>query len=97
MLLDLPFKANWGTIRARKQDLINKGVLRANRTRYAHTYKINDKVLYTVPGIVPKMEAPRAGPYRVTQVFTNGTIRIRRGAITETVNIRNVVPYFDRR
>ena len=40
------------------------------------------------------MEAPRAGPYRVTQVFTNGTVRIRRGAITETVNIRNVIPYF---
>ena len=71
-------------------------MLRANRTRYAHTYKINDKVLYTVPGIVPKMSSPRAGPYRVTQVFTNGTVRIRRGAITETVNIRNITPYFER-
>ena len=96
MLLDLPFKADWGAIRARKQTLIDKGVLRANRTRFAHTYKVSDKVLpvYEVPGIVPKMEAPRAGPYRVTQVFTNGTVRIRRGAITETVNIRNVIPYF---
>ena len=43
MLLDLPFKASWGAIRACKQDLINKGVLIANRTRYAHTYKVNDK------------------------------------------------------
>ena len=97
MLLDIPFKANWGVIRARKQNLINKGVLRANRTRYAHTYKINDKVLYTIPGVTPKMSSPRAGPYRVTQVYTNGiTVRIRRGAITETVNIRNITPYFDR-
>ena len=38
MLLDLAFKANWGAICAHKQDLINKGVLRANCTRYAHTY-----------------------------------------------------------
>lgn len=61
-----------------------------------HTYKINDKALYTVLDIVPKMDSPRVGPYRVTQVYNNGTVRIRRSSITETVNICNLTPYFER-
>jgi hypothetical protein len=30
----------------------------------------------------------------VTQVYSNGTIRIRRGSVEETINIQNVTPYF---
>ena len=33
------------------------------------------------------MSQPRNGPYEVIEVFTNGTIMIRKGAVTHRVNI----------
>ena len=51
-------------------------------------------LLLEKPGIIPKMSQPRNGPYEVIEVFTNGTIMIRKGAVTHRVNIRRVTPYF---
>jgi hypothetical protein len=68
---------------------------RENRSRIPHKYKKNDKVLLTKPGTNPKLDTPRMGPYAVKRVYTNGTIRIRRGVISERVNIRRVTPYFE--
>ena len=34
------------------------------------------------------------GPFRVTQVNSNGTIRYRKGAIEDVINIRNVSPCY---
>ena len=59
MLLDLPFKADWVAIRQRKQELIDKGVIRENKKCVQHQYRSGDKVLYIKPGIIPKMDAPR--------------------------------------
>ena len=95
MLLNIPFNADWNAIKLRKQGLIDKGVVRENQTRIPHDYKVGDKVLYEKPGIVPKMNQPRTGPHEVKQVFTNGTILIQRGVVTERVNIRNVSPFFE--
>ena len=67
-----------------------------NKSRIEHTYSIRDKVSLTKPGILRKMSTPRQGPYKVEQVFTNGTIIIRRGPVSERVNIRRVQPYFER-
>jgi hypothetical protein len=94
MLLNIPFKADWAAIQKRKQDLIGKGVIRANRSRVPHQYRVGDAVLYHMPGKIPKMQQPQTGPHTVTQVYSNGTIRIQRGSVEETINIRNVTPYF---
>ena len=45
------------------------------------------------PGILRKMSTPRTGPHKVEAVYTNGTIRIRKGVVSERVNIRRVHPY----
>jgi hypothetical protein len=96
MLLNIPFKADWAAIRKRKQDLIGKGVVRANRYRVPHQYHVGDAVFYHTPGKIPKIQQPRTGPHTVTQeVYSYGTIsRIRRGSVEETINIQNVTPYF---
>ena len=95
MLLDIKFKADWAAIKLRKQRLIDKGVMIENKGRIQHDYAVGDKVLYTKPGIVPKMDAPRTGPFEIKQVYSNGTIAIQRGAILDRVNIRNVTPFFE--
>ena len=35
------------------------------------------------------------GPYQVTNVYTNGTVRIQRGSINERINIRRLTPFFE--
>ena len=94
MLLSLPYRADWARIKLRKQGLIDKGVKRENKSRIKHVYSVGDNVLLTRPGIIPKMSQPRTGPFQITQVFTNGTVQLQRGAIIETVNIRRLTPFF---
>jgi len=64
-----------------------------NKTRIPHKYKVGDKVLMSIPGIQRKMAASRTGPHMVTRVFTNGTVRIKRGAVSERISIRRIIPF----
>ena len=95
MILPVQFKANWASIALRKQERIDKSNSQENQKRIPHTYKKGDKVLLELPGKVRKMSAPREGPYDVVHVSTNGTVRIKRGAVIQRVNIRRITPYFD--
>ena len=95
MLLPMNFKANWAQIALRKQEIINKSNIKENKKRLHHEYKVGDKVLLEKGGIQQKMAAPREGPYEITKVSTNGTICIKKGAITQRVNIRRITPYFE--
>ena len=38
-------------------------------------------------------ENPYDGPYKIVQVNTNGTVCLKKGAVTDTVNIRLLKPY----
>ena len=60
-----------------------------------HTYSVGDKVAKRRPGILPKLRRKRDGPYEVTAVYNNGTVRIRRGAVQERINIRRLNPYHE--
>jgi transposase InsO family protein len=95
MLLNTQFKANWANIRKQKQDIINKNNRKENSTRILHLYSVGDQVLLTRPGIRPKLSTPRTGPHSVLRVHENGTVKIRRGHIEETVNIRRLTPYVE--
>jgi transposase InsO family protein len=96
MLLPIKFKANWAEIKARRQDEIRRNNEQENKGRKSYDYKVGDRILLTDARKRSKLSPPREGPYLVEQVFTNGTILIRRGAVSERVNIRRVIPYFER-
>jgi hypothetical protein len=34
------------------------------------------------------------GPYRILEVFNNGTVKILQGIYTDIINIRCLIPYF---
>ena len=95
MLLPIQFVADWASIRERKQAVSNKNNENENRSRVPHEYKVGDKVLVTNTRKQSKMSAPRHGPYEVVRVSSNGTVRIRKGSVLDTVNIRRIVPYFE--
>jgi hypothetical protein len=96
MLLPIKFRANWAEIKARRQDEIRHNNEQENKGRKSYDYKVGDCILLTDARKRSKLSPPCEGPYLVEQVFTNGTILIQRGAVSERVNIRRVTPKFER-
>ena len=84
--------ADWEAIRQRKQKLIKNNNARENSTRVQHKYRVGDKVLMRNK-LARKLELPYKGPFEITDVFRNGTVRVQIGPVEDRVNIRNVVPY----
>ena len=95
MILPLRFTADWELIRERRQKEMLKNNAKENSKRIPHMYSVGDKVAKRRPGILPKLRRKRDGPYEVTAVYNNGTVRIRRGAVQERINIRRLNPYHE--
>jgi len=95
MLLPIQFKADWALIHERRQQEALRNNRRENDKRIQHEYRVGDQVCKIRPGILPKLASKRDGPYTVHAVYNNGTISIRKGAVRETINIRQVHPYYE--
>lgn len=99
-ILNTRFQADWNYIKDRKQRLIVQNNKRENATRREHTYKVDDRVKIRQSPNRKYGEDSYKGVYRIVQVNENGTCKLRRitengGAVTQTWNIRNIVPYHD--
>ena len=79
-MLNASFEADWQFIKQRKQKLIAQNNIRENKTRVAHTYNVGDNAVIKA-GVQRKHgENPCVGPYRVTHVCDNGTVRLEKVA-----------------
>jgi hypothetical protein len=80
-----------------KQDNINKFNQKENKnwSQIPYEYKVGDQMLLETPRILRKLSTPRTGPYPVTNVYKNGTIRIQKGKIivSEIANIRRITQF----
>ena len=95
MVVNLQFAADWQAITKKKQSQVNKDNIRENSKRVAHDYRPGDQVLVTKDGHFRKLDAPYQGPFPITEVYVNGTVRIQRSvAVTERLNIRRITPYW---
>ena len=93
MILDIPLIADLRTITDKRQVLIDERLMRANRSRIAHDYQVNEQVM-VLTYKPDKLEARANGPYPIDRVHANGTVTIRRTPlITERINIRRLRPY----
>jgi hypothetical protein len=87
MILPLKFNADWAYIVQRRQKQIVKDNQRENAKCIAHEYHVGDKVLYSKHGnILKKLDTPQRGPFEVTKLYTNGTVQLKHGVVSERVN-----------
>jgi hypothetical protein len=93
MIHNIAFREIWDQIQKRKKDIINKSNQKENKSRIPYEYKVGDQVILETPGIPRKLSTPCTGPYSVTNVYKNGTIRIKKGIVSERVNIRRITPF----
>ena len=94
MMFNIPHIADWTKIGKYRQAQVKKNTDRENAQRTDFDYAVGGKVLVKKGGILRKAETVWTGPYRITTVHTNGTIKIQRGALSERLNIRRVKPYY---
>ena len=95
MMFNLTTLVNWKELSIRKQSLVDKANLRENSKRVDYDYQVDDLVYITKDGIFRKLNCPKMGPFPITEVFANGTVRIQRGAVNERINIRRLEPHFE--
>jgi hypothetical protein len=94
MVFNIKTIINWKDISERKQAQVDKDNLRENKKRIDYDYQIGSQVYVTVTDIKRKLDAPKTGPFPITEVFTNGTVRIQKGNVNERINIRRLEPHF---
>jgi hypothetical protein len=78
MIHNISFRANSDRIQKRKQDIINKSNQKENKSLIPYEYKVGDQVILETPGTLLELSTPCIGPYPVTNVYKNGTIRIQK-------------------
>ena len=92
MLYDILYLADWTQIGKHKQNLVDQSCARINQHQIDFDRAVGQKVLLIKDGNLHKNK----GPYLITQVHHNGTVRIQRGTINERLNVRRLTPYFER-
>ena len=95
MLMQCRVTADWVAIKQKRIASSCKTLERENASRVTHEYRVGDRVLLVLKGdeIARKLDSPTAGPFRVTAVSRNGTVKILRDGYKERVNIRRIRPY----
>ena len=78
-------------IHQRKQAKIEKYVIRKKSTRIDHNYRVGDQVMIKIKTEF-KYETPFKGLYEIVQMWTNGSVTLRTGAVTTRVNISCIKP-----
>ena len=81
--------ANWKELSIKKQNLVDKANLRENQKR------VDYKVYVIKDGVYHKLDAPKLGQFSITGIYTNGTVRIKRGNSNERINIIRLKPHFE--
>jgi hypothetical protein len=94
MLFDIPFVADWKQIGDYKQHQTDCSNKRENDKRVDYDYKVGDKILIRKDGILREAESIwKKEPWTITEVHTNGTIRIQCRTKLERINIQRVTPF----
>ena len=92
-IFNIGFEANWKYIKSRKQKLIRQNNRRENAKRLPYTYKVDDLVLIKKDQNSKYGSDAYAGPFTITQVNENGTVRVLEGTTSDTYNVRMITPY----
>ncbi len=93
MILNIPLIVDFELLRQRRQDLIDKSLIKANAKRIDFDYQPGQKAYKRVHD-PRKLENRWKGPYPIVKIHVNGTVQLRLNKlVTERVNIRRIKPH----
>jgi pyruvate kinase len=85
MLFDLSFTTNYNQLKNIKQKASDLNVDHENTKRIKNDYKVNDLIFLDRGKLQKKLVPKRDGPYQVIRVYSNGTLKIRKGIYVQRV------------
>ena len=91
-------QVDWNELLERKQNIINKANIKENSKRRFFDYKEGDLIIILhKQGHKDKLDLSTfpEGPWKITQIHTNGTVPILRNNYIERINIRRIRPFFE--
>jgi len=94
-MLNVQHEANWAYIKERRDKISSKNNKLENKTRKKYEYNVNDKVLLKMQANLKYGIDAYTGPFKIVQVNDNGTVKIKKGCVTDTYNLRNINPYYN--
>ena len=83
MIFNMKSIINWKEVSIRKQKRVDQDNQRENKKRVDHDYQVDEQVYIIKDGIYCKLDGPKTGPFGITNLFTNGTVRIQLGIVNE--------------
>ena len=92
-ILNIKHVANWDHITQLKQKRINENNRIENKSRTDHHYNVGDQVLIKARKKT-KHDEEYEGPYPLTKINTNGTVKFQKGIVNDVINIRRIKPFF---
>ncbi len=96
MFLNIPLLADWHTILALREQLVNDTLLCAKEKGIKFDYQIDQKVLKYDKTLQGKLKPKTTGPFDIILVHSNGTVTIcLQPGITEHVNVCHTLPYWE--
>jgi transposase InsO family protein len=99
MIFPTTYVANWHHQRNNQVQRMQRDAARENTNRIDHRYSVGDLVLIRRDRggeVLGRLARPTHGPFRVIQVFPNGTVIIDRIRFHERINVRRLIPYHAR-
>ena len=81
MLFNLESAVDWRVVTAENQSQIDIDNVRENANRVTHDYAVGDQVYVEMTGIYRNLDYRTQGPYKITDVFTNITVRVQCGQV----------------
>ena len=93
-ILNIKHVADWEHIRQRKKMQINHNNMRENMQQNNHQYKVGEKIVVKRKKN-SKHELECMGPFPITLINDNYTVRFQKGIINDATNIFRIKPCFD--
>ena len=91
---DIHFEPNYKEMWLRNQNIISYNNKRENAKQVEYDYAVGHYAYILRDKNYRKLEGERLGPFRITQVHTNGYFRIQRGIINAQINTRRLTHHF---
>ena len=94
MLLEINFQPNYKEMWLRKQKLVNYNNKHENEKWVQYDYEVGHYASILRDGNYRKLEGEKLVPFRIIQVHTNGSVKIKTGIVNGQIKIECLAPHF---
>ncbi|KAL7541071.1 hypothetical protein ACHAWF_006846 [Thalassiosira exigua] len=95
MLFNIAYTIPWKEVAAKRSRAAKLGNKRENSKRTKYTYEVGQKTLLDKGKVQRKVIPKRNDTFTIVRVHDNGTLKIQKGNVLQTVTIRRCTPYFE--